>query len=401
MNLADTLSYTATTFRSHRLRLGLMLLATAVGVASVVILTALGDGARNYVINEFSSMGTNLVIVFPGKTETTGAMPPVVGEAPNDLTIDDAMALQRIPGVKLVAPLNVGAAPVAYQRREREAPVLGSTHEMDIIQDMEMAEGEFLPPMDPRQTSPVAVIGAKIRDDLFGTQAALGEWIRIEDYRFRVIGVLKEAGTSMGVNRDEVVVIPVASAQQLFNTPSLFRILIHTRSRDQIDAVQQDALALITNRHDGEEDVTIITQDAVLGAFDRILGALTMTVAGIASVSLLVAGVLIMNVMLVSVSQRRTEIGLLKAIGASSRQILWLFLSEAALLSLVGGLLGIALGMIAAEVLAQLYPTLPIAPPQWVIIAALVICLGSGMLFGVLPAKRAARLDPVTALARR
>ncbi len=401
MTLLDSLNYTLTTFRSHRLRLTLMLLATAIGVASVVILTALGEGARNYVIDSFSSMGSNLVIVFPGKAETTGAMPPVVGEAPNDLTIDDALALTRIPGVAHVAPINIGSAPISWQRRERETIIFGGSYELDIIQDVEMDEGKFLPPMDPRQTSPVAVIGAKIRDELFGTQNAIGEWLRIEDYRFRVIGVMKEAGTAMGMNRDEVVIIPVASAQQLFNTPSLFRILIHTQGREYIEPVKEDTLALITERHDDEEDVTVITQDAVLGAFDRILGALTKTVAGIASVSLLVAGVLIMNVMLISVSQRRAEIGLLKAIGASPRQIHWLFLSEAALLSLVGGLIGIGLGVVTAMLLAHLYPALPIAAPPWVIIAALTICLGSGMLFGVLPAKRAARLDPVAALARR
>jgi len=401
MTLSDTLNYTITTFRSHRLRLSLMLLATAVGVASVVILTSLGEGAKNYVINEFSSMGSNLVIVFPGKSETTGALPPVVGEAPNDLTIEDALALQRIPGVTYIAPINIGSAPINWQRRERETVILGGNHVLDIIQDIQLDEGEFLPDIDPRETRPVVVIGAKIREELFGSQPALGEWIRIEEYRFRVIGIMQEAGTAMGVNRDEVVIIPIASAQQLFNTPSLFRILIHTQSREQIELVRDDVLALITKRHDGEEDVTVITQDAVLSAFDRILNALTMTIAGIASVSLLVAGVLIMNVMLVSVSQRRAEIGLLKAIGASSQQILWLFLTEAALLSLVGGLIGIALGVGCAELLAHLYPALPIAAPTWVIAAALSICLVSGVLFGVLPAKRAARLDPVTALARR
>ncbi|MCF6218900.1 MAG: ABC transporter permease [Gammaproteobacteria bacterium] len=401
MTLTDTLNYTLTTFRAHRLRLSLMLLATAIGVASVVILTSLGEGARNYVINEFSSMGTNLIIVFPGKAETTGALPPVVGEAPNDLTIEDAMALKRIPGITHIAPINVGSAPIDWRRRERETTIFGSNHALAAIQDIELAEGEFLPDIDPRKTSPVAVIGAKIREELFGTQPALGEWIRIENYRFRVIGVTRSAGTAMGINRDEIVIIPVASAQQLFNTPSLFRILIHTRNRENIEQVRDDTVALITKRHDGEEDVTVITQDAVLNAFDRILGALTMSVAGIASVSLLVAGVLIMNVMLISVSQRRAEIGLLKAVGASSRQILWLFISEAALLSLLGGLIGIALGIGVSELLAQLYPTLPIAPPGWVIGAALGICLGSGILFGVLPAKHAAQLDPVTALARR
>ncbi len=400
MTITDTLRYSLTSFRAHPLRLSLMLLATAVGVASVIILTSLGDGARNYVINEFSSMGSNLVIVFPGKAETTGALPPIVGEAANDLTIEDAIALKRITGVSHIAPINIGTAPINWQRRERETVIVGGNHALAIIQDLQMAEGEFLPEIDLRLARPIVVIGSKIRDELFPNKSPIGEWIRIEDYRFRVIGVTKAAGTAMGMDRDDTVIIPIASAQQLFNTPSLFRILIHTHNRDNIQQVRDDALTLITDRHN-EEDVTIITQDAVLGAFDRILSALTMSIAGIASISLLVAGVLIMNVMLISVSQRRAEIGLLKAIGASPRQIHWLFISEAALLSLVGGLIGIALGLGITELLAQLYPTLPISPPSWIIIAALLTCLSSGILFGVLPAKRAAKLDPVTALARR
>lgn len=401
MMLADALRFTFTTFRAHRLRLALMLLATAIGVAAVVMLAALGDGARRYVIDQFSSLGTHLVIVFPGKSETTGPMPPVVGEAPRDLTIDDALALLRIPGVARIAPMNIGTAPIAWQRRERETVILGSSHELQTIQDMQLAEGTFLPPGDVRSPMPVVVIGATVRNELFGTQPALGEWIRIEDRRFRVIGVMQAQGTSMGFNRDDLVVIPVVSAQQLFDTPSLFRILVQAKNRDYIPQVQQGVVEVIKSRHDGEEDVTVVTQDAVLAAFDRILNALTMTITGIASISLLVAGVLIMNVMLVSVSQRRAEIGLLKAIGASARQIRWLFLTEAALLSLCGGLIGLLLGNTVAWLVQWWYPALALSAPLWAIIAALVVCLVSGILFGVLPAKRAAALDPVRALARR
>ena len=401
MNVADILRFTFTTFRAHRLRLSLMLLATAVGVAAVVLLASLGDGARRYVVNEFSSLGTNLLIVFPGKAETTGALPPIVGEAPRDLTIEDALALHRILGVQHIAPINVGSAPLSWSRRERETTIFGGTAALEVIQDIDLVQGTFLPELDARQTAPVVVIGAKIRDELFGTEEAIGEWLRIEDRRFRVIGVMAEAGMAMGMNRDEVAIIPVASAQQLFNTPSLFRVLVQATNRDRITEIQQGIIDVIRDRHDNEEDVTVITQDAVLSAFDRILGALTMTVTGIASISLLVAGILIMNVMLVAVSQRRSEIGLLKAIGASSAQVRWLFLSEAAVLSLVGGLIGLTLGVMGAQTIHWLFPALPIVAPLWVIVSALGVCLGSGILFGVLPASRAAKLDPVMALARR
>jgi putative ABC transport system permease protein len=205
----------------------------------------------------------------------------------------------------------------------------------------------------------------------------------------------------MGVGLDDSVFIPVASAQMLFDTPSLFRILVEAKSRSAIVQAKEDVLHIIRERHEGDEDVTVITQDAVLQAFDRILQALTLTVTGIASISLAVAGVLIMNVMLVAVSQRKAEIGLLKAVGASPRQILILFLTEAGLLSLFGGLIGVGVGELGSRALQWWYPVLPMAAPPWVIVAVLVIALLSGIVFGASPARRAARLDPVQALARR
>lgn len=401
MKAGDILGYTLTSFRAHRLRLALMLLATAVGVASVIILASLGEGARRYVIGEFSSLGTHLLIVFPGKSETTGALPPVVGEAPNDLTLADAKALLRSPHITRIAPINIGEAVVSWQRRERQGMIVGSTAEMSQLREMKLAEGEHLPPGDMEDAVPVAVIGHTLRRELFGTQPALGEWLRIDDRRFRVIGVLAPAGVSQGMNMDEVVVIPVASAQQLFNQPSLFRLLVEARSRESIAPAKQDIIEIIKQRHDNEEDITVITQDSILRAFDRILTALTRAVAGIASISLVVAGVLIMNVMLVAVSQRRGEIGLLKAIGASPRQIMLLFLSEAGMLSLLGGAIGLALGLAGAALIHWLYPILPFTAPLWVVLASLGVCIGSGVLFGLLPARRAAQLDPVAALARR
>lgn len=401
MLTGDIFRFTFTTFRAHRVRLGLMLLATAVGVASVIVLASLGEGARRYVITEFSSLGTDLLIVFPGRSETTGAMPPALGEAPRDLTIADAQALTRSPAISRVAPLNVGEALVSWRRRDRQVMILGSTAEMEQVRHIGLAEGEFLPPGDMQNAVPVAVVGSKIRSELFGTEPALGEWLRIGDRRFRVIGILPDTGQSVGMNMDEVIIIPVASAQQLFNQASLFRMLVQARDREHIDQARKDVLAIVRERHDNEEDITVITQDSVLQAFDRILRALTMAVAGIASISLLVAGVLIMNVMLVAVSQRRSEIGLLKAIGASSRQIMLLFLGEAGMLSFFGGLIGLLLGLGGTALIHWIYPVLPVAAPLWVVIAALSVCLGSGMLFGILPARRAARLDPVIALARR
>jgi putative ABC transport system permease protein len=378
-----------------------MLFAMVIGVASVIILASLGESARRYVIGEFTALGTNLVIVFPGKTETTGGMPPMVGEAIKDLTIDDALALLRSPAIIRIAPINVGTAPVSRGRLEREATILGSTSDMQLVRHLELVKGKFLPPGDPRRSEPVCVLGEKIRKELFGPDEAIGQWLRIGDRRFRVAGILGSKGQSLGVSMDEAVIIPVASAQILFNTPSLFRILVEAKSRNAIERAKQDVLRIIRDRHDGDEDITVITQDAVLKSFDRILRALTMTVAGIASISLAVAGVLIMNVMLVSVSQRRAEIGLLKAIGASPRQILVLFLTEAGMLSLLGGILGVIVGIAGNNVLQLIFPALPMGAPVWVFVSVLFVALLSGILFGVSPARRAAKLNAVEALAQR
>lgn len=401
MMFSDTLSFAAKAIGANPFRTSLIMTAMAIGVAAVVLLTALGDSARRVVTQEFASLGSNLLVVIPGRAETTGGAPPLFGEIPRDLTLDDALALLRSHNIGRVAPVIVGAAPVSWRGREREVNILGSTADMLHVRHLDVAQGQFLPEMDPRKAVPICVIGVKIRDELFGTRRALGQWVQIGDRRFRVIGVLASEGRSIGVDFDDNVIIPVASAQALFDRPSLFRVLTEAKSSDAMQAGADDIREIIKARHDGEDDVTVITQDAVVNTFDEILQTLTLTVAGIAAISLAVAGTLIMNVMLVTVSQRTAEIGLLKAIGARSGQIRRLFVTEAALLSCLGALLGLVLGLVIAWVARQLYPALPLVPPLWSLVAALFVSLGTGLLFGVMPASRAASLDPVEALSKR
>ena len=236
--------------------------------------------------------------------------------------------------------------------------------------------------------------------ELFREENPLGRSIRIGDWRFRVIGVMEGKGQSLGIDMDDVVIVPVASSLRIFNQSSLFRILIEVGAHAEIETARENVRAILRERHEGEDDVTILTQDSILSAFNRILGAITVGLAGIAAISLSVAGIGIMNVMLVSVSERRAEIGLLKALGANPRSIMRLFLVEATLMSLAGGGLGLLAGYAGAGLLVRLYPALPASPPDWAVAAAIVVSLGSGILFGVLPARRAARLDPVAALSR-
>jgi putative ABC transport system permease protein len=384
------------------LRTALLMLAMAIGVAAVVVLTALGDGARRYVVREFTALGSNLVIVLPGRTATGGINPgSVVTTTPRDLTVADALALSRMPSALRVAPLVAGTSELSVGSRLRDTLVLGTTAGFLEIRRFVLAQGQFLPDEDWDRGSPVMVIGARLRAELFGAEPALGQFVRIGDRRFRVVGVLAASGSGLGMNTDELAIVPVALAQSMFNTETLFRILIEARSRGAIVEAKHQATETLRQRHGGELDVTVITQDAVLATFDRLLGTLTLGVAGIAAISLAVAGILVMNVMLVSVTQRRAEIGLMKALGASHGTIRRLFLVEAALLSVAGALAGFALGHLGAWVIRYLVPTLPAYPPDWAVLAALGTALATGVLFGVLPARRAAALDPVQALARR
>ncbi|MEJ2529490.1 MAG: ABC transporter permease [Gammaproteobacteria bacterium] len=398
MQVKDILQFGIRSIAGTPQRTLLMLLAMAIGVGSVMVLTALGEGARNYVTNEFSQLGTNLLIVLPGRTETTGGAPPIMGETPRDLTLNDAIALTRNRSVHRVAPISVGSAPVSFQQLEREVNILGSTADLLPVRQMELGLGKFLPQGDPSRGAAVVVLGSKLKNELFGNNRALGQWVRISERRFRVIGILKAKGESLGTDMSDVAIIPVASAQSLFNTTSLFRILVQAKSRESIPQAKRAVIATIRERHDGEDDVTVITQDAMLSTFDDIFLALTMTVAGIGAISLTVAGILIMNVMLIAVSQRTSEIGLLKALGSPGRQILHLFLVEAALLSLGGAIIGVAVAFGGVWILEQMFPEFPLSIPLWSFAAAIAVSILTGLLFGVLPARRAAALDPVIAL---
>jgi putative ABC transport system permease protein len=395
----DVLRFARDAAAGYPLRTSLSILAMAIGVAAVVVLTSLGDGARRYVVEQFSSLGSNLVIVLPGRSATGGFSPAnAVTTTPRDLTVDDAAAITRLPSVRRVAPLAAGTSEINANGRLREALVAGTASTYLQIRSFKMAQGQFLPEADWTRGAPVAVIGAKIKEDIFGGRSAVGELIRLGDRRLRIVGVLKSTGQGLGMNTDEVVFVPVGIAQGMFNTNTLFRVLIEARSRDQIEDVKREVAALLKVRHGGEEDITVITQDAVLATFDKLLRALTAAVAGIAAISLAVAGILVMNVMLVAVTQRTAEIGLLKALGARGDTIRNAFMAEAAMLSLVGALTGYGLGLLGAFVLRFLYPAFPAYPPDWAVVAALATALTTGLLFGIMPARRAARLDPVQAL---
>ncbi len=400
MRAADLLHFCFQALWRNRFRSLMLLFSMSIGVGSVVILTGLGEGARQYVLGEFASLGKDVLVVLPGRKETTGGLPPLTGSAARDLTVEDALAIARLPGVARVAPMVVGTAEVAAGAYSRESVVVGTTNEFFDIRRVAIGAGRALPP-GATDRAAVAIVGRNAVEDLFRGRRALGGKVRIANYRYRVIGVLGESGGAFGMNLSDTVVVPVASALSLFNIESLFRVIVEIRANADLDRVRERILTLMTARHDGEPDVTVISPDSLLSSFNDILVTLTLVVASIGGISLVVAGVLIMNVSLISVSQRTREIGLLKALGTTSTWIRVVFLTEAAMMAAAGALLGVTVGQAAMFAARRMYPQIAFGAPAWSIAAAVAIAVGTGLVFAWLPAGRASRLEPVKALTGR
>ena len=399
MLIADTVSYALTSLRENLVRTVLVVAAMAIGVAAVVVLTALGEGVRRYVLNEFASLGSNLVIVMPGRSETAGAgLSALMGATPRELTLGDARALLQHASVERVAPLVMGAVEASRENRKREVTLMGSTAELLDLRKWQLSRGRFLPVESWERARPVCVIGGRIREELFGTQPALGQWIRLGENRFRVIGIMASEGRSIGIDVQDTVIVPVAAAKSLMNTSGLFRIFVETTGSAALERVVDFIERVISERHHGERDVTVVTQDAVVATFNRVLSARTYTLTAIASISLAVAGILVMNVMLVIVTQRTAEIGLLKALGATPAAIVSLVIGESILLSLVGGLLGLLIGVAATSVLTAVVGVVDLTPPVWALFVSLGVALFTGLVFSLIPARRAVGLLPVVAL---
>lgn len=381
----------------HRQRSLLTVLGILIGIASVILLTSIGEGTRRYVLSEFTQFGTTLAAVNPGKIQTTG-LPGALGITIHPLTLEDAGILQRIPGVEDVVPVVMGTAAIENAGRTRNTFVYGVSAAVPDVWRMRVRGGRFLPEMDLRRGAPLAVIGPKVRRELFGEENCLGGHIRIAGQRFKVIGVMEPKGQFLGFDIDDSVYVPVMEAARLFNRDDLHEIDVLIANSSLIDPVVERIRDVLTERHGGEEDFTITTQTGMLDSLDRIIRIVSLAVAGIGAISLLVGAIGILTMMWISVNERTSEIGLARAIGATSGQILFLFLTEAAVLSGLGGVLGLATGMGLAQVLHLYVPGLPVQTPIEFVLLALAVSLSVGLLSGLLPARRAAALDPVLAL---
>lgn len=396
MRARDSLRFAFGAVRAQRLRTGLSALGIAIGIAMVVLLTSIGAGVREFVLAEFSQFGTHLIAIAPGKTQTHGATVGMFGSV-RPLTIDDAVALARVRNVEVADPLVQGNVEARAQGRSRRVTVYGVGSEFPQALRMQVGVGRFLPPDDPRAPRAFAVLGSKVRAELFGATNPLGARIQVGRDRYRVVGVMAPKGQVLGFDMDDIVYIPAARALELFNRDGLMEIHVVYDPDAALEQVVADIRRTLVARH-GEEDFTITPQQQMLDTLGSVLNVLTFAVGALGGVSLLVGAVGILTIMTISVTERTGEVGLLRALGAGRGQVLALFLSEAAVLAALGGFAGLVMGAGLAQLLHLAVPALPVDTPWDFAVAAEVIAIAIGLIAGVLPARRAAGLTPVEAL---
>jgi putative ABC transport system permease protein len=397
MSAFELLRFALAALAAHRLRSILSALGVAIGVTAVMLLTALGEGTRRYIVGQFTQFGTNLIAVTQGKVKTFG-IPGAFGGTTEPITIQDALALREISGLECVVPTAMGQARVESGGLGRTIPVYGVTADARSAWRIEVAQGQFLPRLEATRRVSVVVLGRKVAAELFGGASPLGRRVRIAGETFLVIGVLAPKGQILGFDFDDIAFVPVANAMTMFNLRALLEIDLLASSADEVPAVVEQVRALLTERHRSDEDFTVVTQTEMLDTFSRILAIITATVTAIGGISLLVGAIGILTIMWIAVHERIAEIGLLRALGVGASTIAALFLAESAALAVLGGLTGVALGGAVELILRAVVPGLPLATPTSAVVAAVLTSLVVGIASGVVPARRAAALDPIDAL---
>jgi len=406
MNIGQAILEALESLNANKLRSGLTILGIVIGVAAVIAMLGIGAGAQASITNTINGIGSNLLFISSGNQNVT-----LTNIQP--LTLQDAAALgdqAQAPDIALVAPsVNVFAAAVTYGKQSASPQISGVTPSYALARNLTLSEGSFITQQQEQGESAVAVIGSAVGDRLFGYHTGVtGMTIRIASQPFKIIGVLTTQGGSSFGNADNVMYIPLTTAQtRLANKgrERLGSIIISATSADTVSAAQEEATSILEFRHKtqpGYDDFTIITQAQILSTVNQVTGVITLFLGGVAGISLLVGGIGIMNIMLVSVTERTREIGLRKAIGARKRDILIQFLTESALLSLFGGIIGIGLGYLIGFVVGRIASASgstinPVISLDSILLATL-FSTAVGLFFGLYPANRAASLQPVEAL---
>jgi putative ABC transport system permease protein len=396
MQRADLIRLTVQSIVAHRMRSALTALGIGIGVTAVVLLTSIGEGVNQYVIDQFTQFGTTTLSIQPGKANTLGISASVFNSI-RPLSLADAEAIERAPYVLNSVPVVSGSASVEAKGRERTVNVFAVGPGFDQAFKFGVASGQFLPHDDLERARSVAVIGAKVYRELYDGANPLGDRIRIGGSRFRVVGVMEAKGQMLGFDLDDSVYIPAARGLELFDREGLIEIDVLYADNAPIDEVVAGIRRLLIARH-GSEDFTIVTQQQMLDVLGSIVSVLTLGVAALGGISLLVGGVGIFTIMTIAVRERTSEIGLLRAIGATRLRIRQFFLSEAMLLSGLGGLLGLAVGLAIALAAQVAVPGLPVRFSVLYAAIAEAIAIVIGLVAGVLPAHHAADLEPLDAL---
>ncbi len=399
MNFLETFRVSLEAILSNKVRSGLTMLGVIIGVLAVILLVSIGQGAKVYITKELTGLGTNLLIIQPGKTSTKGGFHPPSAGTVRKLTYDDSQALRRRAWLLTDAvPVVLGTGTSKYQSRSRDTMIIGTSPEFQRVRNLFVETGSFIQQGDVDSKEKVIILGRTVKDELFGQENPLGKVVTVSDARYRVIGVMMKKGTSLGMDVDDIVYVPVTSGQELFDTDALFEIIATTPRAEDTDRAVAQIKDILIHRHARKEDFTIQTQGAMLATMNTILDVLTAALGGIAGISLLVGGIGIMNIMLVSVRERTREIGIRKAIGARNRDIMAQLMIEAMTLSGVGGIIGILLGVGLALLIPYFVTVLPTSVSLWSILMAFSFSVAVGVFFGVYPARKAALQDPIQAL---
>lgn len=395
MRFLDLIRFSFRAIVSRKLRSLLTALGLVIGIAAVVILTSIGRGIHTFVLAEFTQFGTRLLAVTPGKKSTFGLSGATISTV-RPLSLEDALALAKLPGASAVVPVVQGNARVEAGSKQRRTNVLGVGGAVPEVWSIHTAVGRFLPAEEGNPRA-LAVLGHKMAAELFGRESPLGQRIRIGSDRYRVIGVMEKKGQMLGFDMDDTLYIPAAKALEMFDREGLMEIDVLYKNGVSVEAIKNAAKRLLLARH-GLEDFTIITQNQMLESMDSVLNILTMGVAALGGISLLVGSVGILTIMTIAVSERVSEIGLLRAVGAERRVIFRLFLGEALALSVAGGLLGVLLGIGIVSAVGYALPALPVELAWSYIVSAFLVSVFIGIAAGVAPAIKAARLEPLEAL---
>ncbi|MBS3909417.1 MAG: ABC transporter permease [Actinobacteria bacterium] len=392
MNLFESFRLALDAIRANKMRSGLTTLGVVIGVSAVILLVSVGQGMRNYVTEQFQGIGANLILIMPGDVDFGSGQEPIFSFK---LRVDHVRKLER----EAVYAKEVGAAienrgTVKFGSESRRPGVYGVMGNYNVMFNYPVERGSFITDTDVNGNRKVAVIGETVVEKLFGGADPIGRRINIEGQKFTVIGVLEPKGQSLGIDQDDIVYIPITVAQRIFGIEWVSWLAIEAIDENSIDLAVAESERILSKTL-SEDDFSVMTQESLVGTLEQVFGTLTLMLGGIAGISLIVGGIGIMNIMLVSVTERTREIGIRKAVGAKTHNIMIQFIIEAATLSILGGIIGIAIGVGGSLLLRMVLPS---EVTMWSIALAFAFSAAIGIFFGAYPAFKASRLSPIEAL---